>query len=63
MGLVPSVCMDQIRSTFHHMPSWQKSSKEGSVGENWKWFSQSVSCWRSVVILPVLRSIVNMVIG
>mgnify|MGYP003694589931 CR=1 FL=1 len=34
--------IDQMRSTRCHGPSWQNISSCGSVGENCRWFSQSV---------------------
>ena len=48
---MPSVWISQMRSTFCHMPSWQYISNCGSVGENSRWFTQSVEC-SSILMVP-----------
>ena len=45
-----------MRSTFCHMPSWQYISNRGSVGENSRWFTQSVEC-RSILMCPGLLAV------
>src|ERR1035441_2750329 len=53
-GAPAATRISQRRSTSHQAPSWAYISSVGSVGENWKWFSQSVE-WRSSFTAPVWR--------
>ena len=59
---MPSVRMVQMRSTLCHGPSWQNISSVGSVGENSRWFSQSLALW-IVLTSPVLILTVKRPIG